>query len=288
MNNFYASSLSRRVVMQFCDDPDRNTIGRMNSNPEVIRVGDMVIKFGRVSLEEACNQHAAATLVNPEVLVVPKVYDYFQSGDRAFLVMQFVQGRHPTVREYSSVLPEVAKSLAYLHTFTRHYPGPYAPGRSLGLLWCDDVNVLSFVSKDALASYLNSRLRDKTYAFDFKSTTMVFCHLDVAPRNIVVTNDRICLLDWESAGFYPRSLERCAIRRNCGNHGEDGEYCTWMDYYSGLQEPLSPEELLQAQMVDRVVGNNIRYDFSVPTGRKNRRRRRLDLQAAVEERQTDS
>ena len=44
----------------------------------------------------------------------------------------------------------------------------------------------------------------------FAKYNFVLCHLDIASRNIIVLeNDSICLLDWESAGFFPRFFEIC-------------------------------------------------------------------------------
>lgn len=232
-------------------------------------LANLAIKFGRVKLEEAYNQHAAATLVNPDIVVVPRVYDYFRCGDRGFLVMEFVPGRHPTPLEYAQVVPEVAKCLAHQHTFTRRDPGPYMFGRSLGILGCDEPNQMSFGSKEILCSYLNSRLCDSSYRFEFGDAAMAFCHLDAAPRNIIVANNKICLLHWESAGFYPRSFEYCAARLNCGREGRDGTYCKQLGEAIREVEALSNAELVLGHMVERVVGNNIRYDLRVLFQRHN-------------------
>ena len=37
---------------------------------------------------------------------------------------------------------------------------------------------------------------------------LVFCHLDIAPRNLLRQEDgSLCLIDWASAGYYPRLFE---------------------------------------------------------------------------------
>jgi thiamine kinase-like enzyme len=39
----------------------------------------------------------------------------------------------------------------------------------------------------------------------------VLCHLDIAPRNILLCDDgEIFVLDWASVGFYPRIFELCS------------------------------------------------------------------------------
>lgn len=38
------------------------------------------------------------------------------------------------------------------------------------------------------------------------------CHLDIAPRNLLYLADgSVCLLDWATAGFYPRFFEVCVL-----------------------------------------------------------------------------
>lgn len=59
-------------------------------------------------------------------------------------------------------------------------------------------------------SGFNSRLLPHNPGLNIQDCELVFCHLDIAPRNILWQKDgSICLLDWESAGYYPRLFEFC-------------------------------------------------------------------------------
>jgi thiamine kinase-like enzyme len=50
---------------------------------------------------------------------------------------------------------------------------------------------------------------------DLSKYDLIFCHLDLADRNVLfMDDDRICIIDWESAGFFPQIFEICALRLN--------------------------------------------------------------------------
>jgi thiamine kinase-like enzyme len=60
--------------------------------------------------------------------------------------------------------------------------------------------------------YYNKRhLKDRTH-IRLAGYPPVFCHLDIAPRNILVLGDgSLCLVDWRTGGSYPRLFERAAL-----------------------------------------------------------------------------
>jgi len=54
---------------------------------------------------------------------------------------------------------------------------------------------------------------NQTRLFDFTAATLVVCHTDLAPRNLLrLDSGKIALLDWGSAGFYPPIFEIYALR----------------------------------------------------------------------------
>lgn len=56
-----------------------------------------------------------------------------------------------------------------------------------------------------------NRLLDPEAKISFKGLNLVFCHLDLFPRNILwVDNYPPCVLDWASAGLYPQVFELCS------------------------------------------------------------------------------
>lgn len=255
-------SLPRGYVQSACLDDSREIISRDGAYPEVIRVGHYAIKFGRVHAGEAYNQQMAFSLLDPAIIRIPQVYDYFCINDCGFLVMEFVDGRHPKPAEFRDVVPKVAKCLEYMHRFARPLPGPFLPGVSRGIIWTDEQELV-FPSKAFLAGYLNSRLLNGTGAFNLNDTQMVLCHLDFAPRNILLEGSQLWLLDWESAGYYPRAFEYCSIRMNCGGNGEDRTYAFMLENALVTTDPLEPHEIGQDVLMETVAGNNIHYDLYV-------------------------
>jgi thiamine kinase-like enzyme len=62
-----------------------------------------------------------------------------------------------------------------------------------------------------MEAWFNVRLLDIKTKISFAGLDLVFCHLDLFPRNILwLDNQPPCVLDWASAGFYPRIFERCS------------------------------------------------------------------------------
>lgn len=56
----------------------------------------------------------------------------------------------------------------------------------------------------------------------FQDCELVLSHLDIAPRNIIWQDDgTIRLIDWQSAGFYPRLFEFWA---QWNSEGKDGPF----------------------------------------------------------------
>lgn len=69
---------------------------------------------------------------------------------------------------------------------------------------------LSWTSRELEQSW-NRRLLSGEPTAKLQGLELVLCHLDVAPRNILWREGQAsCLIDWASAGFYPRLFEFCA------------------------------------------------------------------------------
>jgi len=97
--------------------------------------------------------------------------------------------------------------------------------------------------------------------FDLTDTEIVLCHLDATPRNILLKGDSVWLLDWASAGFYPRAFEYCAIRLNCGINGQDSAYAIMLEDAISAIEDLTSLERRQALLMQKVVGNNVQFSL---------------------------
>ena len=59
---------------------------------------------------------------------------------------------------------------------------------------------------------------------DIPEVDICLCHLDIAPRNILLTHgSNLYLLDWGCAGFYPSYFETWAIQFELHSSGHPGD-----------------------------------------------------------------
>ena len=142
---FQNSASFRHLILQLCRDNAKARLSLYATHTEVIRAGNLAIKFGHITIEEACNQREASLLLDKAIVHVPKVFDFFVVDDCGFLVMEYVNGRHPRCTDYPTVVPQIATCLAHLHSFERSAPGPFPGGESHGIIWTDDEG-LSFAT----------------------------------------------------------------------------------------------------------------------------------------------
>lgn len=57
------------------------------------------------------------------------------------------------------------------------------------------------------------RLPDIEAKLELERYPLVLCHLDLALRNFIwLENGSVCLVDWASAGVYPRFFEICLLK----------------------------------------------------------------------------
>lgn len=110
----------------------------------------------------------------------------------------------------------VMEALHHIHSFNgSDCPGPLDGSHARGLLWSEYSSGQSFNSRNDLQRYLDMTLaysNDKV-TIDVTNMPLSLYHLNIAPRNIIVSSDgSICLLDWGCAGFYPSIFETWAIQ----------------------------------------------------------------------------
>lgn len=128
-----------------------------------------------------------------------------------YIVMDYIRGK--TIDHLSeSECQILANVLNYFKSITANVPGSLGGGPSKGLVW-PDTNDLTVTSLGHIEGWYNSRLFPGHGHVKFNpSDAFVLCHLDIAPRNIIsMDNGHICLVDWASAGFYPRLLEYVSL-----------------------------------------------------------------------------
>ncbi|KAH7350660.1 hypothetical protein BKA65DRAFT_535790 [Rhexocercosporidium sp. MPI-PUGE-AT-0058] len=104
--------------------------------------------------------------------------------------------------------------------------------------------------------WFNLRLPDVDPKLSFVKYPLVLCHLDLAPRNLVwLADGSVSILDWSSAGFYPRFFEVCMLKIMECAHGS---------YELDLIErmvKLTEDEENQMKLLQRTFYNGIKYSF---------------------------
>lgn len=179
----------------------------------IIKISEhQVVKWGPdVTNEEAENQRIAFERVDSRVVRIPRVYSFFSDEQgRGYIVMEFIEGKVIQPLEDISAVKKVAGVLDHLATLRHSIPGSLCGGICRGLLF-PETEDLFFDSLDGIEKWFNSRLFAHDPKLTFQGCELVLCHLDIAPRNILWQEDgSLCLIDWASAGYYPRLFEFCA------------------------------------------------------------------------------
>jgi len=128
--------------------------------------------------------------------------------------MEFVDGEPLNSTEDLVACGGIAKALAHLSQIRNNQPGPLGGGLAYGLLWIEG-DWISPKSAEDVETYFNTRQLKRHEKLNIQDQPFNLCHLDVVPRNVLkLGNGSSCLLDWASAGFYPRFFEICALRLN--------------------------------------------------------------------------
>ncbi len=225
------------------------------SGRRIVKISEqVVVKFGiGVTESEANNQKEAYLLLDPGIVRVPQVYRFFTKGQHGYIVMEYVEGQVLISLDDQHLVHRVARILAHLTEFSCRIPGPLRSGVPRGLFWPENED-LSFEDIMDVEIYFNSRLASGSPQLNLRHSSVVLCHLDVAPRNILwQSNGIICLLDWECAGFYPRVLEVCAQRIQLGKDGDFNRILL------GHMADLTEEEEVQAKLIMQAYSNGQRY-----------------------------
>jgi Phosphotransferase enzyme family len=202
-------------LIEYCANPPHDCIlgGAPYGNKVVQISSKTVIKFGvGVTEAEAVNQSKAYELLDPKVVRIPKVHRYFSDNeDRGYIVMDLVEGEVLEPLEDPTRVRTVAGILDHLASFRQNVPGPLNHGPPCGLLFFPDEEEVPFTDVKDLEQWWNCRLLPGECAINLQGLDLVLCHLDVAPRNILWRDGEApCLVDWASAGYYPRVFESCA------------------------------------------------------------------------------
>ncbi len=109
---------------------------------------------------------------------------------------------------YTDLIPLIAIIFAHMERMINEIPRPPGGGKPEGYLWSDESARAQFHSTEELNTWLNKRLATQNTSNDITPEKLVFCHVDLCRRNMIMLPNRtICLLDFGFVGFYPRCLE---------------------------------------------------------------------------------
>lgn len=262
--SFDLNALSDDEIATLCENPDI----RLNST-EVARgvaklSDEITVKFGRaITDEEVANQKFAYEYSLKSDVIVPKIYRFFRIDDKAYIVMDFIDGvtlDEINCREHPGFIDRLALAIHSLFSqIPCGPPGPTNGGIPRGYLFSEDGAFTTFNSIPKLNKWMNTRLRakDGEPRFEFTASDCVFYHQDLARRNIMMRPDgSFCLIDWEHAGFYPRM---CAAY--CLRFVGIFDYDFANDLLEALEKlwPKNENRDQLLRMLNRVYQNNLRY-----------------------------
>jgi serine/threonine protein kinase len=228
-------------------NPARDVISELDGGLSVIKISErVVVKCGSgVTHLEAQNQQRAYELIDPTIIRIPRVYRFFTYKLEGYIVMEYIEGKLlSSFGKATFYLRAMAQVLSHFEQLQGGKPGPFHDGEAYGQLWLDES--IAPVTISDIEDYYNKRQLKFSSKLKLKRYPLVFSHLDIAPRNIIVLNNgALCLIDWASAGFYPRLFERCALRLNIRTKGD------WNDQLLNLLDVLDQDEAVQAQLLEK-------------------------------------
>ena len=270
VRNTDVQSISDEDIVFMCTCPSSQTL---DGSRRVVKITPhLVVKFGQnVTREEDRNQRFAYQRLRPYV-VIPKVHRYFERQryvapeqfdgmflhhgytiTLGYLVMDYVEGEVLNHQNYHESMPMVLKVIEEMQNIESEVPGPTGTGPSRGIFWEDDYP--AFENKGQLEDWINERLHLGGTRSSLSSLPLVFCHGDLALRNILRTPDgSICLLDWYSAGFYPRIFELCILELRSLTTAEEGFNNALIQSFV-----ISDQESSELAMIKRAWGNSQRF-----------------------------
>ncbi|KAL6305721.1 kinase-like domain-containing protein, partial [Sparassis latifolia] len=175
----------------------------------------LAVKYGRsVSELEARNM---LYVLERTSIPIPDVHLVFKQGNITYIIMQFIHG--PTVQncwhmldasQRHSVASQLVRYIDDLHCSSvsapSNKPGPLDGGKCEGP-WFTFYGAGPFASYEELVTWLNRKeVLSQTKSTNSFTTDrpLVFTHQDLSPRNLILDdNDKLWVIDWELAGWYP-------------------------------------------------------------------------------------
>ncbi|KAJ9654252.1 hypothetical protein H2198_006652 [Neophaeococcomyces mojaviensis] len=214
-------SLTDDDIVEICHAGGASTLTSDVCGRKVVVLNDnIVVKFGLgVTVQEAAAQRLAFETVDRSIVRVPKVFRFFDRLDMdywstGYLVMEYVKGSNlaEVAWEEETMLPRVAAAIKHINATTNSFPGPVSGGKAQGSLWSEIGSDTAFHNIEELEAYMNRRLSVMKESISLTNERLCLCHLDPTPRNFMIDVDgHLFLVDWATAGFYPRYFQLWSI-----------------------------------------------------------------------------
>lgn len=207
---------------------------RSTASPTVDRISEtMIVKRGNVATEAKTMMFIREHTRIP----VPAVHLVFAACGVTYLVMEYVPGgdlQHlwPTlqVSEQQSVLSQIQQ---YIHELRAITPSSLTPGPPGGGVchggWFSENR--DFKSHQDIVDFWNLKFIPYNINDNGNSTSeippngsrfvadhpLVFSHCDIVPRNLILREGTVWMIDWEQAGWYPEYVEYACIASGEGD-----------------------------------------------------------------------
>lgn len=248
-----ADYISDAAIIQLCEQatPDL-LLGDPLSDNKILKLNEqLVVKFGLLlSEDEARNQAKAYEILDPSIVRVPRVYRHFTDSERrGYIVMDYMKGEIKEAITETSQIRDMSRILQHFASIKSQKPGSLTGGPSCCLLFGESDHP-TFESVEDMEAWFNVRLLDPTANISLAGLDLVLCHLDLFPRNILwLDPEPPCVLDWASAGFYPRIFEKCS--QLISQQPEENKVV--------VHQTFPQLESTQVDLVLRAWWNNVQY-----------------------------
>lgn len=183
------------------------------------------------SKREYGNQMLAWKGLNSERLRVPEPIRYIKHEHEygilyGYLIMEYLHGTPVEEANNEGFVDTVAQAILEIHTRSRGVaqylpPGPPTGGLAEGFPWGQNgaenefhtVQDLEECVNKRLINYARSRqLNASDWKLDLHQSDFGLCHLDLAPRNILILHDgNIGIVDWNTLAHYPVVFELASL-----------------------------------------------------------------------------
>jgi serine/threonine protein kinase len=205
---YIMSALTDDEIVSLCHNPATKVLSAQQCSNKVVRITDsLAVKFGHfITAEEFKNQQAAQQRLNADIVNVPTAYRFVQKDAVGYIVMDYVDGKTLDLASAKKLAEELGKVLNYIHRQEETSTGSLGGGPVSGVLWPEHEEV-EFSKSEDLQLWFDQHSPKSGRKIDLGRHALSMCHLDFTPRNIMVSGNRIYLVDWSAAGYFPRFFE---------------------------------------------------------------------------------